>query len=452
MRVLDVAASNHDALNGRRRARLGRVIDLARIYRDCDLKSLARDLGRDPTRVVPHTGNPKVDLLVGLARNLEWPLTEVVRAIRGEHEPEEARHGESSGSDLQELDVRCIRAHRAGHHREMLRTARDMRQRARNGAERRLALIRLYGALDAMGHFRRALECAHQGVAEAGDDPAVRGILLANLANAHYTLWNLVEARTVASEVIAMTTPGDRRTRATLAFAHYVRGHARRRSLVHASGMGQALVVHARSDLSTARNRYRELVADTGDQSHLAIGDTCDGGVIELDAAAGIHSPEDAIRMLRTQEGDDAVGDMLESRGWRAIFGSNIVRRHLDGRQQAEELARFVRELGDIAEQLGNWAFRAEAASIELDRRDRARGHGIELEPWVLDQQSMRTLIHTMGRLPAFRETGWRILDEHGALDRAVKSIRKGLKRGKERHEGGHEEIFGGFRKGVRFP
>ena len=64
------------------RERLGRVMDLAQLYADCDLKSLAKALRRDPTRLVCATGNPKVDLVAGLAQLLEWPIADVVHAIR----------------------------------------------------------------------------------------------------------------------------------------------------------------------------------------------------------------------------------------------------------------------------------------------------------------------------------------------------------------------------------
>ncbi len=48
----------------RNRRRLAGVIDLARIYRDLGVKELADRVRRDKTRLVPETGNPKIDHVV----------------------------------------------------------------------------------------------------------------------------------------------------------------------------------------------------------------------------------------------------------------------------------------------------------------------------------------------------------------------------------------------------
>ena len=46
----------------RNRRRLAGVIDLARIYRNLGVKELADRVHRDKTRLIPETGNPKIDL------------------------------------------------------------------------------------------------------------------------------------------------------------------------------------------------------------------------------------------------------------------------------------------------------------------------------------------------------------------------------------------------------
>ena len=57
-----------------------------------------------------------------------------------------------------------------------------------------------------------------------------------------------------------------------------------------------------------------------------------------------------------------------------------------------------------------NWSLRERAFSLEQVRRERLeRSTGFDAE-WVLDEEDVRTIAGTMGRFPAFRETGWRIL------------------------------------------
>ena len=45
-----------------RRDRLSRFVDLARVYRGWSRQELASNLGRDLSKVVPDSGNPKLDL------------------------------------------------------------------------------------------------------------------------------------------------------------------------------------------------------------------------------------------------------------------------------------------------------------------------------------------------------------------------------------------------------
>jgi hypothetical protein len=77
----------------RRRRRLERLLRLALAYKDCSRKELARVLGRDPTKLVPGTGIPKLDLVVELAGVLDWPVGDVVSYLWHErHTNRDPRH------------------------------------------------------------------------------------------------------------------------------------------------------------------------------------------------------------------------------------------------------------------------------------------------------------------------------------------------------------------------
>ncbi len=436
MRVIDtsagtrVAASTVSTLNGRRRLNLGRVVDLARIYRDCDLKVLAKDLGRDPTRLIPETGNPKVDLLAGLARVLEWPMTEVVRAVRGEIGPETPFDPELRTDSVAELDARCVREQKAGRYDAMLSSARALHHFARTPIEHAMACHRLGIACAALGNHRAALEHLHEGNRCPGIDNEVLKIsLLTHLAKAHYALWNLVEARTIATEAINQTAPENRRTRSLLAMAHAICGQAVRRSLGRQPLGQDRLATKAIDDLAVARGQYLELAERFGGPAWTAHARTCLGGIIEMEASLGSTPPVLAIARLTLEETSDACNEALESQGWWLVFGSNVLVRHVHAHALVDGLEPLGEKLGPIAERLDHWSFRAKAFSIELERRDQARRHRIEMPPWTLGPRAVRTLVHTMGRIPPFRAQGWRILTDHGVLDQAVKTLPRCWKR-----------------------
>lgn len=190
-----------------------------------------------------------------------------------------------------------------------------------------------------------------------------------------------------------------------------------------------------------------ELAEDAGRDAYRSIGLTCLGGMLELEAALGTMTPDDAIERLVGANTDDMVGDALESQGWWSIFVSNIALRHWRGSHLLDVLACSGAKLKRIAERIDHWAFRAKASTIELERRDHARDRAIDLEPWHMDSRSLTSLIHTMGRLPAFRETGWRILMEHGTLEHTMKTLPRRKNQGIQPLVGTKEENLPCFRK-----
>ncbi|HMQ16304.1 MAG TPA: hypothetical protein PKC49_10045, partial [Phycisphaerae bacterium] len=61
-----------------RKERLHNLIDVTLKYRASSKTDLAQFLGRDNSRLYPDTDNPKLDLIVGLAQALDWPVDAVV--------------------------------------------------------------------------------------------------------------------------------------------------------------------------------------------------------------------------------------------------------------------------------------------------------------------------------------------------------------------------------------
>jgi len=246
-------------------------------------------------------------------------------------------------------------------------------------------------------------------------------MLQANLANAHYALWHLVEARAVAADLIvgfAERPPRSRLERVGEAFACYVRGHSFRRQMAQSVASARRdLAIRARVDLERARERYLRLSDEYHDLSYEAVAATCRGGLLECAAVLDDIEPSDVIQQIfeRLGEAEDIDeiprGDRLESYGWWAIIGCNVALRHLEGRELHRAMAVCSNKAMDIAERLDNWSMREQAFSMEHYRRRRV--HDITgFEPdWLLDADDIRILAGAMARFPSFRPIGWQILE-----------------------------------------
>lgn len=429
------------------RLRLAKVVDLARVYQACGVEELAKELGRDPTRLVSETGNPKADLVMNLSRLLEWPTEDVVRAIRGKRESRgTALTAHCTGtvelddSGFEELDGRARSAHRDGNWKEMLGLSAAMLEKSSTPEERATAFCRMGCPFDSMGRYTSALEAWQSGLQEPGTSDSIRLMLKTNLANAHYTLWNLVEAHALASEVLERIKErqfNSRTARALSGMAGYVRASSRRRLICKDMHSLDEHCEQARRDLTSSEAVFNALSREHDDDSYRSIARTCRGAALEIDAACHHIKPLDALDRLEDglsggwEKTARATGDHLESFGWWAIFGANIALRHLPARKCLERLPIFQKHLLEASTRLGNLAFRAKWFSIELERRERIGACGRNSGEWKLGPAEIQDLTDLMGMIPAFQATGWRILTEYGALEQAKcidpRTWRKGL-------------------------
>jgi hypothetical protein len=398
-----------------RRERLAKFIDLAKVYRGWSRGEVARALGRDPGKLLPQSGNPKLDLVVGLADALDWSVGDVVEGV---WTADDACDLEKS---FAELDADALAAHRAGDYRAMAAIARRMSAAARTAGERALACNRLAGAHDGLGQYSRSVPCLQAALAENGTPAGLRLMLTVNLANAHYAMWNLTESLATAREVLELLGGGElieRRDRVCHAFAHYVRGNSFRRLIQLEPDRAGEHARRANADLRQSLKEHEDLADTFGDERYAAIANTCRGALIELATVLGEMAPTDALERL-TVALDRVVdvqahppGDWLESWGWWCIFGCNVALRHFDEDDVALRMAVFTNKAMDIADRLDNWSLRERAFQMDLERHRRATD-----EPWILDDEEVRMLAGTMGRFPNFRPTGWRILHEARFVD-----------------------------------
>ena len=411
-----------------RRDRLSQFVDLARIYRRWTRIQTAQALGREPSKVVPESGNPKLDLVVGLAEALDWDVGDVAEGIWRDEAEAYGEIETMAERGFAILDREAIEAHRAGEYRRMTELSRALFLAAHTGSERATAANRLAGAYDGLGRYTKALAALQRGLAEPGVPSHVRMMLEVNLANAHYALWHLVEACSVANSLVErfQSRPAETRSeRVVQAFGHYVRGQSQRRLIETDPLSGNSHAQRAREDLQIALTSYSALAKEFDDASYAGIANTCTGAIFECDAALGVMDPLRAAEALSA--GLDQVvdvvnyppGDWLESYGWWAIFGCNVVLRGLSGPEMHRHMAVFSNKTAEIAERMENWSMRERAFTFEHLRRQRMNeslGYATE---WLLDDDDVRTVTGTMGRFPSFRETGWRILESARSLHTA---------------------------------
>jgi tetratricopeptide (TPR) repeat protein len=378
--------------------------------------------------VVPESGNPKLDLVVGLAEALDWDVGDVAEGIWRDEAEAYGEIETMAERGFAILDREAIEAHRAGEYRRMTELSRALFLAAHTGSERATAANRLAGAYDGLGRYTKALAALQRGLAEPGVPSHVRMMLEVNLANAHYALWHLVEACSVANSLVErfQSRPAETRTeRVVQAFGHYVRGQSERRLIETDPLSGNSHAQRAREDLQIALTAYTTLAQEFDDASYAGIANTCTGAIFECDAALGVMDPLRAAEALSA--GLDQVvdvvnyppGDWLESYGWWAIFGCNVVLRGLSGPELHRHMAVFSNKTAEIAERMENWSMRERAFTFEHLRRQRMNeslGYATE---WLLDDDDVRTVTGTMGRFPSFRETGWRILESARSLHTA---------------------------------
>jgi hypothetical protein len=399
-----------------RRQNLDHLIQLAGTYRGLSRKKLADCLGRDPTKLSPETGNPKLDFVVRLAEVLDWSVGDVARVIWEDPAP---AGDEEPPADFEAANAAARAAHRAGEYQRMLSLSRAMARLASTPEQRAQAAHRESGAWDGMGRYTKQVEAVRRGLRESPITTDLRLLLQVNLANTYYTLGHVLEARAMAKDLIddlGQPPPTSRSARAAEAFAYYVHGHASRCLMTQEPDRGPRFARAAVASLERSIALYTRLADEFGHEPWRGIAQTCRGGIVEAEVELGLRTPIDAIgELLRGLDSvvdgaDGLAGDRLESYGWWCIFGCDISIRHLSGAELQRQMAVLTNKGYEIADRLDNWAMRERLFTMEFLRRRRLDElAGLPIE-WTIDDEEVRVIVGTMGRFPLFMNTGWNIL------------------------------------------
>ena len=408
--------------SGNKKKRLERLLDLAQVYRGWTRKELAGVLGRDPTKLVPGSGNPKLDLVVQLAEALDWNIGDVTECLINDFAIEHSvgtRSTADETDDFDELNRQAREAHARGDYRDLITLARRAYASAQTPEQRALACNRELGGWDGLGRYARSLEAAQSGLRESPISSDLRRALQSNLANAYYTLWHLVESRATSLELLERyehEPPTSEWDRCTLAFSNYVLGNTHRRLIDAEPENATRHAETAARLLRTAHDQCMELARDVH-ESYEGIARTCRGGIMEAEVVLGTRDARSVVAEINDGLNDvidlSSIenGDMLESYGWWCIFGCNISIRHIsDERDLHRTMALFTNKADEIANRLDNWSMRERVFTLQHAGHQRFIGWTGQPIPMTIDSEDIKMITGTMGRFPQFRRTGWNIL------------------------------------------
>jgi len=391
------------------------LLDLARVYRGWGRADLARALDRNPTKLYPGGGNPKLDFIVRLAEALDWSVDDVVDYVwTGDAVAAQV----SERADFETLDRQARDAHREGDFGRMIQLARRLYSIAQTPEEKARACNREHGGWDGLGRFTKALEAICRGL-QHGPLPERRRLQLqTNLAGTHYTLWELKSAHAHSHVVVEWYMehpPEDVIDRKNQAFAYYVRGNTYRRLVAQEPENAKRHSRLGKADLEAAFEMYSALAKELSDDRLAGIANTCYGGLLELDVELDLRSARDAVDeclagLDRTVEARaDLAADWLESFGWWCIFGANVALRYLEGRELQQTMGIFTNKALEIADRLDNWALRERVFTMQYTLHQAlVDATGLELD-FTIDDEDVRLITGTMGRFPVFRGIGWKI-------------------------------------------
>lgn len=410
------------------RERLGQLQGLARTYRNWSAKDLAQALGRQVGRLVPESGTPKIDLVIGLARALDWTPGTVIQHILAASEAGGGRsrvlsapmqHGRGY-MELHGIALECRRERRlneALEHARLALAAADTPERQIGG------YLLVQSCLESMGRYRDAVDCIKSGLAVEGASPEWRLLLECRLANLLMLQSESTPALGLATNVLERC--GDLEPTPTTAIVraccHFTRGQVMRAMIgVEAVPTARAAAVSAGNELIMSEQCEARLsaVGDAAIRQGLVLGESVRASLPELDAVCGTISPDEAVRRQRAAIAGSA-GDgegVSEARAWAAVGLAATARRFITD----EVLLLGLLELASAtlrvhAIRSNSWFFAHRHFELELERRRMLPEMGVSQR--ALDATEARLLTGVLGQITVAREQAGDFLSLYGQRD-----------------------------------
>ncbi len=371
-----------------RRSRMERLVQLCLLHRGWSRRRLARELGRDPVRLTPASGLPKLDVLIGLATTLEWPVDLVAEFLWMERLPvgpsefvasEQARsHGTEAPA---ESSVEYLAADLAANLADSL----------------------------AEGRFADAIPALERALREPGRSDDERNDQLLMLAEARLHTGALHTARALALELCPAAAPADTENHVEnhrFACALSIVGHAARQLMTVDPGRRREHGAEACRAFGAALDR-----AISPESARLA----CCSGQLEVASHLGETNPRRALATLAhgvsAPDHENCSADHRIGLAWWALSGCRIALHDLTREDDvSREMAFFTEHAHRLLDGISCWPIHERLFTLEHTRWFQTDTTGIPIDPPALDREELRIILGTMARFPTFRPIGRHLL------------------------------------------
>ena len=392
------------------RERLEELQALARTYRNWSVKELALALGRQPGRLVPESGMPKIDLVVALAKALDWPIDAVVdHLVKPDSVSRAPKAIAETGRDFSSLYDASLERRLARDYFEAIRLAVRAGTAADTSTRRAAACVIESDAHEACGSYLEALRCLRAASQIDGVELSWRLLIDAKIANILFMQGSRTQAIGIASSVLeyAARTDGGHVARLSQALAHWARAHALRASIPIANFEAwKPLAASAEGDFAACMAITDELRdSEHGYETrHLTFATSIDVAQLEIRAVADPDSaPEILQRLLEVvREGGDVAPGISERKAWAAIALANTAKRVVSDDMQLWGMLELASAaLRAHASATSNWYFAHQHLELDSERRRRlgTLAHGAR----SLDATEAKLVAGVLGHVPSAR-------------------------------------------------
>jgi tetratricopeptide (TPR) repeat protein len=395
------------------RERLEELQALARTYRSWSVKELAFALGRQPGRLVPESGMPKIDLVVALVDHLVKP-------------PSETRKSSSpmaSTDDYASLYNESLKKRVERDFTEAIRLAVRACAVADNPTRRAAALVVEAQAHEAAGSYTEAVRCLRNASRIEGITVDWRLMCDANLANMLFMQGQATHALGIASSVLdyAQSVSDTAITRWARVLASWARGHALRSSIpTQNHEPWKPLARSAREDFRVAAELVAELheSVDGATIYYGTMAASIESITLELDAMCDDDAAEPVVRRLLAIVRDDGSCEpsLGERKAWAAVALANTVKRFVTDEMQRRgilEVASATLRAHAVA--TTNWYFAHQHLELDAERRRCLTGNGVASR--ALDAVEAKLVAGVLGQIPAARRSAGEFLALYGTRE-----------------------------------
>ena len=408
------------------RERLEELQALARTYRNWSVKELAHALGRQPGRLVPESGMPKIDLVVGLAKALDWPVEAVVdHLMKPASAGKRTAFQHDTAADYARLYNESLQKRLGRDYAEAIRLAVRAHAVADTPTRRVAALLIETQAHEAIGSYSEAVRCVRESTRIEGAAAEWRLYADSCLAHLLFMQGNTTHALGIATSVLEYgeKLPATIVTRTTRMLAHWSRAHVLRSAIpVDLNAAWRPLASSARDDFRAAQSIGAELVAEAGQNpTYFATFVACvDPLLLELDAICDESCSEDSVRRLLGMVRDDEHGQLGhgERKAWSAVSLSCTVKRFTTDEMQRRGLLEIASAaLRAHAVATSNWYFAHKHLELDAERRRTLAGNGVASR--ALDAVEAKLVAGVLGQIPSSRDSAAEFMALYGAREGA---------------------------------